>query len=145
MTDYPVGEGRIDHLAVAVRDMEGEVDQFSRLLGFGPAWQSESLEQEVRVAMFNFGQTRLELVEGNGSDSKVARFVEKRGEGLHHICFAVENLKATLERLDKEGFEIIGSGDDIGVEGRPVAFVHPGSSRGVLIEFIESDRGNEEQ
>jgi len=144
MTDYPGGEGHIDHLAVAVRDLDGAVDQFSRLLGFGPVWQGESQEQAVRIAMFNFGQTKLELIEGTGSDSKVAGFVEKRDEGLHHICFAVENLKATLERLDKEGFEIIGSGDDIGVEGRPVAFVHPGSSRGVLIEFIESDSRNEE-
>ena len=144
MTDYPGGEGRIDHLAVAVRDLDGAVDQFSRLLGFGPAWQGESQEQAVRAAMFNFGQSKLELLEGTGSDSKVTRFVEKRGEGLHHICFAVENLKATLERLDKEGFEIIGSGDDIGVEGRPVAFVHPGSSRGVLIEFIEADKNHEE-
>lgn len=144
MTDYTGGERHIHHLAVAVRDLEGAVDQFSRLLGFEPVWQGESLEQAVRVAMFNFGQTKLELLEGTGSESKVARFVEKRGEGLHHICFAVENLKATLERLDKEGFEIIGSGDDIGVEGRPVAFVHPGSSRGVLIEFIEYDSENEE-
>jgi len=144
MTEYPDGKGQIDHLAVAVNDLDDAVDQFSRLLGFGPDWQGTSTEQAVRVAMFRLGQTKLELLEGTCSDSKVTRFVEKRGEGLHHICFAVENLKATLERLEKEGFEIIGTGDDIGVEGRPVAFVHPGSCRGVLIEFIESDRGNKE-
>jgi methylmalonyl-CoA/ethylmalonyl-CoA epimerase len=74
----------------------------------------------------------------------VSRFIEKKGEGLHHICFSVEDLKSSLQRLEKEGFEIIGSGDERGVEGLPVAFVHPRSSRGVLIEFIESEKKAEE-
>jgi methylmalonyl-CoA epimerase len=138
------GKGSVDHIAIAVSDLEGAVQQFSTLLGSPPDWRGESREQGVLVAIFNLGGTKLELLEGAGPDSTVSRFVEKKGEGLHHICLAVDDLKDTLDRLGQSGFEIIGSGEEIGAEGHPIAFVHPRSSRGVLIEFIESGDKKEE-
>jgi methylmalonyl-CoA/ethylmalonyl-CoA epimerase len=136
--------GQIDHLAFAVEDLDVAVDLFNKLLGIEPAWRGESEDHDVRVALFRVGDVKLELLEGMGSESTIGRFIEKRGSGFHHICFAVEDLKATLERLRLEGFEVVGSGEEVGVEGRPVAFVHPSSSGGILIEFIEgSERGEE--
>jgi methylmalonyl-CoA/ethylmalonyl-CoA epimerase len=128
---------RIDHVAVAVEDLDEAVGLFTRLLGQEPYRLGESEQFRVRVAIFELGDVNLELLEGTDPGSPVASFIRKRGPGIHHICYEVEDLKATLERLGNEGFEILGSGDEIGVEGSPVAFVHPGSTGGVLTEFIE--------
>lgn len=127
----------IDHLAVAVADLDAAVDRFQRLLGIEPAWRGEDEGFEVRVAVFHVGAVKLELLEGTSPDSTVSRFVNKRGPGLHHVCIAVEDLKTTLERVRTEGFEVVGTGGETGVEGRPVAFVHPKDASGVLVEFIE--------
>ncbi len=131
------GARAIDHLAVAVESLDAGVELFRRLLGRDPEWIRTAGDQEVHVAMFNLGGVKLELLEPTGTDSSVARFLQKRGPGLHHICFAVDDLAATLERLGSVGFEILGTGEEVGVEGRPVAFLHPRSSGGVLTEFIE--------
>jgi methylmalonyl-CoA/ethylmalonyl-CoA epimerase len=131
------GAQAIDHLAVAVENLDAGVALFRELLGRDPEWIRTAEEHEVRVAMFNLGGVKLELVEPTGPDSSVAHFLQKRGPGLHHVCYAVDDLAATLDRLESAGFEVLGSGEDIGVEGRPVAFLHPRSSGGVLTEFIE--------
>ena len=128
---------RIDHLGVAVEDLDEAVDLYTRLLGRGPARIGESEEFGVKVAVFELGGVNLELLEGTASDSPVASFIRKRGPGLHHICYAVGDLKETLGRLADEGFEIVAGSDEIGFEGCPVAFVHPKSTGGVLTEFIE--------
>ncbi|MFO7769614.1 MAG: methylmalonyl-CoA epimerase [bacterium] len=127
----------VDHVAIAVADLDGAADLFTRLLGVDPAWSAESTEQGVRVEVFDLGGVKIELMEGTDPASTVARFVEKRGQGLHHICYAVGDIQTALARVSDEGFEVLGSGDDIGVEGRPVAFLHPKSTGGVLTEFIE--------
>ncbi len=144
MTD-PASAARIDHVAVAVADLEEATALFTRLLGRGPVSTAESEAQRVRVAMFEVGQSKIELLEATDPDSPVARFVARRGPGLHHICYAAADLKGTLKRLETEGFELLGSGDDIGVEGRPVAFVHPKSSGGILSEFIAEEDTNRER
>lgn len=131
------GVRAIDHLAVVVESLDAGVELFRRLLGRAPEWIRTAGDQEVHVAMFNLGGVKLELLEPTGTDSSVARFLQKRGPGLHHICFAVDDLAVTLERLGSVGFEILGTGEEAGVEGRPVAFLHPRSSGGVLTEFIE--------
>ncbi len=141
----PTRAAKIDHIAVAVADLETATDLFTRLLGRGPVETGESERYGVRVAMFEMGESRIELLAATGPDSTIATFIEKRGPGLHHICYAVEDLKSTLMRLEGEGFALLGSGDDIGVEGRPVAFVHPKSSGGVLSEFIEGLDKNRER
>lgn len=133
---------KIDHLGVAVENLEEAVNLYTRLLGRGPADITQSEQFGVKVAVFELGGVNLELLEGTSESSAVATFIRKRGPGLHHICYEVEDLKGTLERLAADGFEIVGSGDDIGVEGRPVAFVHPKSTGGVLTEFIEGSDEN---
>ena len=127
----------VDHVAVAVEDLDQAVDLFRRLLGVEPAWEAESTEQKVRVQVFELGGVKIELMEGTDPESTVSKFVERKGPGLHHICYAVDDIKAALARASGEGFQVLGTGDDIGVEGRPVAFLHPGSTGGVLTEFIE--------
>ncbi len=131
--------GAIDHIAVAVEILDEAVATFTRLLGSPPAFLRTSEAQQVRVAVWELGGTRLELMEGTADDSTVSRFVARRGAGLHHVCYAVEDLQGALERARREGFEVLGSGDDIGVEGRAVAFLHPRSTGGVLTEFVQAE------
>lgn len=133
----------VDHLAVAVTSLEGAMSLFSRLLGFEPEFVRTSEAQRVRVAVYDLGGSKLELMEGTDAGSTVARFVLKKGPGLHHVCYAVDDLKAALERLRQEGFEVLGTGDDVGIEGRPVAFLHPRSTGGVLTEFIQAETAGE--
>jgi len=130
---------KIDHVAVAVTDLEEAVTLFTRLLGAGPVSTGQSERFGVRVAMFALGESMIELLEGTESDSPVSKFVAKKGPGLHHICYAVQDLPGTVRRLEEEGFELLGSGEDTGVEGRRVVFVHPKSSGGILSEFIEGN------
>jgi methylmalonyl-CoA epimerase len=129
----------IDHLAVAVNTLDEAMLLFSRLLGIEPEFVRVSDTQRVRVAIYDLGGTKLELMEGTDSESTVARFVLKKGPGLHHVCYAVDDLKTALDRLRQEGFEVLGTGDDIGIEGRQVAFLHPRSTGGVLTEFIQAE------
>jgi methylmalonyl-CoA/ethylmalonyl-CoA epimerase len=131
--------GAIDHVAVAVASLEETVPIFTRLLGTGPDFVRTSEAQQVRVAVWNLGGTRLELMEGTTAESTVSQFVARRGAGLHHVCYAVDDLKGALERARREGFEVLGTGDDIGVEGRAVAFLHPRSTGGVLTEFSQAE------
>lgn len=127
----------VDHIAVAVADLEAAVERYTSLLGAPPAWRAESTQQQVRVAVFTAGPVKIELMEGTDRASTVARFVAERGEGLHHVCYAVDDLKGAVDRARAAGFEVVGTGEEIGVEGRPVAFLHPRSTGGVLTEFIE--------
>jgi methylmalonyl-CoA/ethylmalonyl-CoA epimerase len=132
-------EGRsLDHVAIAVDDLDSAIKRYTRLLGTEPEQITTSGDFDVRVAIFSTGRVKIELLEGIGPESTVTRFVERRGPGLHHLCFTVDDLKETLADLERDGIEIIGGGDDIGAEGHPVAFVHPGSTGGVLLEFIEA-------
>jgi methylmalonyl-CoA/ethylmalonyl-CoA epimerase len=136
---WPDRVGAIDHVAVAVETLDEAVAIFTRLLGSPPAFVRTSEAQQVRVAVWDLEGARLELMEGTAADSTVTKFVAKRGAGLHHVCYAVEDLKGTLERARREGFEVLGTGDDTGVEGRAVAFIHPRSTGGVLTEFIQAE------
>jgi methylmalonyl-CoA epimerase len=135
-SDRAVG---IDHIAVAVAHLDEAVALYTRLFGAPPVFVRTSEAQKVRVAVWDLGGTRLELMEGTTDDSTVTRFVAKRGAGLHHVCYAVADMKGALERARREGFEVLGSGDDFGVEGRAVAFLHPRSTGGVLTEFIQAE------
>ena len=135
---------RIDHIAVAVADLEAATELFTRLLGRGPVGSGESRRYGVRIVLFKVGESRLELLAPTDPDSTVAKFIARNGPGLHHVCYAVDDLAGTIERLENEGFELLGQGDEIGVEGRPVAFVHPKSSGGILSEFIEGREDDQE-
>lgn len=131
--------GRIDHIAVAVASIE-EVLPVYEALGLAVAHREEVAEQKVRTAFLPVGESRIELLEPTEPGSPVGKFLESRGPGLHHVCFAVEGIESVLADLQKRGFRLINSSPVAGADGRKVAFLHPSSGRGVLIELSEKVR-----
>jgi methylmalonyl-CoA epimerase len=127
----------IDHVGIAVRgDGAAAAETFSRLLG-APATIPETIEsQAVRVCFIPSQAPNLELLAAAGDTGAVARFLERRGEGLHHVCFAVDDIRAELRRLEHAGFELIDKTPRAG-HGGEVAFIHPRAARGVLIELLQ--------
>lgn len=129
---------RIDHVGIAVRSLAQRLRFWTEGLGL-PMGGTEDVEGEgVRVAFLAAGEARVELLEALGDDSPVARFVEKRGEGIHHLTLEVEDLAGTLERLRGLGVKVLGEGIRSGAGGRGVAFLHPASCGGVLVELAEA-------
>lgn len=128
--------GPAHHIGVAVRRLDAALADY-RALGF----ESESVEevpaQGVRVAFLRTGPVRIELLESLSPDGVIARFVERRGEGLHHVAFAVPDIRAEIRRLHEKGLELIDAEPRPGAHGRLVAFVHPRSVHGVLLELVE--------
>ena len=134
------GLGRIDHLAVVVRDLEAALCVYRDGLGLGVTDVKEIPSDGVRIAFLPVGESKIELVQPIAPDTGIARYLEKRGEGLHHVCFEVTHLAETLTRLAVAGVELIDRAPRKGAEG-PVAFVHPRSCNGVLVELIEAPGG----
>jgi methylmalonyl-CoA/ethylmalonyl-CoA epimerase len=130
---------RIDHLGVAVASIEEALPVY-RALGLEVAHREEVPTQKVRTAFLPAGESRIELLEPTAPDSPIARFLEKRGGGIHHVCFAVEDIEAALATLAGQGFRLIHREPVPGADGRRVAFLHPGSGQGVLIELSEEKR-----
>ena len=126
---------KIDHIGIAVRDLKSSVKFYNEVLGLEFEGIQEVEEQKVRVAMFPIGDTRLELLESTSPDGPIARFIDKRGEGMHHIAYRVEDLEGMLLRLDE--VELIDDQPSQGADGYRVAFIHPKSTFGVLIELCE--------
>ena len=131
---------RIEHIAVPVKDVEASAKLFETLLGIDHGHTETLPAERVKVAFFELGDCRIELVEGIGSDNPTAKFIEKRGEGIHHICLEVEDLAATLGRLDAAGFPLIDKAPKPGSRGTRVAFLHPKGCNGVLVELVEQPR-----
>ena len=129
-------EFRIDHLGIAVRSLDAALDFYQRQLGF-PACQREAVELEkVNVAMLPAGESRIELLEATSPDSVIARFIDKRGEGLHHVALTVHDLAATVDRLRSQGARLVNDPRP-GAGGHLYVFVHPESTGGVLLELIQ--------
>lgn len=127
----------IDHVGIAVRSLEASVPLYRAILG-GPPAGYETVEGEgVRVAFFGEGAGRVELLEPTGPDSPVGRFLERSGPGLHHLCLKVPDLEAALERAAASGAELLAPGIREGAGGKRVAFLHPKSAGGVLLELSE--------
>jgi methylmalonyl-CoA/ethylmalonyl-CoA epimerase len=126
----------IDHLGIAVKSLD-EAKKFYEKLGL-EVMPEETVEAEkVRLAMVPVGESRLELLEPTSPDSTIARFIEKRGEGLHHVAVHVDDLSGTVERLKAAGTRLISDDIKIGAGGHLYVFVHPSSSGGVLLELVE--------
>jgi methylmalonyl-CoA epimerase len=126
----------IDHLGIAVKSLSESV-KFYELLGLR-AMPEETVEAEkVRLAMIPLGESRIELLEPTSPDSPIAKFLEKRGEGLHHVALHVEDLSGTVERLKANGTRLISDEIKIGAGGHLYVFVHPSSAGGVLLELVE--------
>jgi methylmalonyl-CoA/ethylmalonyl-CoA epimerase len=127
---------KIEHIGVAVRDISSANELFSKLFGREP-YKEEAVESEkVTTSFFQMGETKIELLEGE-SDSAIAKFIEKRGEGIHHIAFDVEDIHAEMKRLEGEGFQLINKEPKKGADNKLVCFLHPKSSNGVLVELCQ--------
>ena len=128
---------RIDHLGIAVHSLE-EASRFYRdVLGWICEGSEEIPDQKVRVVFFQVGEVRIELLEPTTDDSPIARFLERRGPGLHHVAYRVEDLPATLAALKSAGVQLIDKTPRQGAQGMRIAFVHPKSTAGVLTEFCQ--------
>ena len=127
---------KIDHVGVAVSSIDDALEIYEAL-GLAEAKREVVPGQKVTVAFLPVGESRVELLEPTSPDSPVARFLEKRGGGIHHLCFAVEDLEAALADLSRKGFRLIHSAPVPGADGKRVAFLHPEAGGGVLIELSE--------
>jgi methylmalonyl-CoA epimerase len=130
---------KIDHIAIAVQNLDEAIKVYRGALGLELAGEEEVPEQGVRVAFLPIGDTRLELLEPLSSESPVAKFLEKRGEGIHHICLEVEDLEKALAELASKGVKLIDEKPRLGAHGRKMAFVHPKSLHGVLLELYQKE------
>ncbi len=129
---------KVNHFAIVVHNIEEALQVYERALGLELAEVKEVPEQAVRIAFLPVGESQIELVEPITAESGVARFLEKRGEGLHHICLEVDDIEAALQDLAAQGIRLIDEQPRQGAHGR-VAFLHPKSAHGVLIELIEKE------
>lgn len=129
---------KLDHVGVAVRSLR-EAKAFYEELGLACAGEEEVPDQKVRVAIFPAGDARVELLESTDPAGPIGRHVEKRGPGLHHLCVEVEDLEAALARLKGRGYALIDENPRAGAGGRRIAFVHPKSTGGVLLELTEKE------
>lgn len=132
---------QIDHIGIAVRSMADSNELFRKLLGEAH-FKIETVESEkVATSFFHIGQSKIELLEASDPESPIAKFIEKRGEGIHHIAFEVDDIRAEVERLEAEGFIPLNREPKRGADNKWVVFLHPKSSNGVLVELCQSIEG----
>jgi methylmalonyl-CoA/ethylmalonyl-CoA epimerase len=128
---------RIDHVGVAVSDLDSATALYVGTLGMPMAHRERVESQGVEAALLDVGDGHVELLQPLGADTAVGKFIERRGEGLHHVAYAVEDIEATLERLRGAGLELIDEQPRVGIRGSRVAFVHPKATGSVLTEIVE--------
>ena len=132
----------LDHVAIVVRDLEKAIELYQSAFGLTLAEIEEVPEQKVRTAIFGHGLGRIELICPTTADSGVAKYLEKRGEGLHHICVEVEDIEQAMSALREKGAPLIDETPKPGAGGAKVAFVHPKGSHGVLVELRQGPKGH---
>ena len=129
---------KIEHLGIAVKNLEVSNLIFEKLLGT-PQYKIEEVASEgVLTSFFQIGDSKIELLEATKADSPIAKFIEKRGEGIHHIAFEVEDIRAEMKRLESEGFTLLNAEPKRGADNKIVCFLHPKGTNGVLIELCQS-------
>lgn len=131
----------LDHVAIAVKDLDRAIELYRQAFGLELEEVEEIPEQQVRTAIFGRGMGRIELICPTSSDTGVARFLERRGEGLHHICLEVDDIDAAMAELKRRGAPLIDDSPKPGAGGSRVAFVHPKGTFGVLTELRQGPRG----
>ncbi len=131
---------RVDHIAIVVPEIDSALNFWQEALGLPLEHVEEILEQATAVAMMPVGESEIELVQPTGETSGLAKHITKRGPGFHHICFEVDDIEATLAELKAKGIRLINKEPVIGARGKKVAFVHPRSASGVLVELSQSER-----
>jgi methylmalonyl-CoA/ethylmalonyl-CoA epimerase len=125
----------IEHIGIAVKSLEESIPFFESLLGTGCYAVEEIQDQQVRTAFFLIGQTKIELLESTNPDGPIGKFIEKRGEGIHHIAFAVEDAGKALKEAESVGLQLIDRQPRKGAEELNIGFIHPKSAHGILLEF----------
>jgi methylmalonyl-CoA/ethylmalonyl-CoA epimerase len=128
---------KIDHIGIAVRSIEKTSELLSNILGLKVSGEENIEEQKIKVAFLPLGDSELELLESTSPEGPIARFIEKKGEGIQHIAFRVDNIEKALEKLKKEGVRLIDEKPRYGAGGAKIAFLHPKSTNGILIELCE--------
>jgi len=132
-----IGVTRIEHIGIAVRNLPESINLYETLLGVSCYAVEDVADQKVKTAFFRVGETKIELLESTTPEGPVGRFLEKHGEGIHHIAYAVPNLRMALHELESRGFPLIDTTPRKGAEGLQIAFLHPKSTNGVLTELCE--------
>jgi methylmalonyl-CoA/ethylmalonyl-CoA epimerase len=128
---------KIEHIGIAVKDLASANEVYKKLMGYDE-YKTEAVESEgVKTSFFMCGESKIELLEGTTKESAITKFVEKRGEGIHHIAFAVDDIHSEIKRLEKEGFIVLNKEPKRGADNKWVVFLHPKSANGVLVELCQ--------
>ncbi|MDQ0965546.1 methylmalonyl-CoA/ethylmalonyl-CoA epimerase [Flavobacterium sp. W4I14] len=128
---------KIEHIGIAVKDLNSSIDIYQKLLNTD-CYKTEQVASEfVNTAFFKTGENKIELLQATAPDSAIAKFIEKKGEGIHHVAFLVDDILAEMERLHKEGFVLLSDSPKKGADNKMVCFVHPKDTNGVLIEICQ--------
>lgn len=128
---------KIEHLGIAIKSLETSDNLFAKLLGKS-SYKQESVEREgVTTSFYQLGESKIELLEATNPESPIAKFIDKKGEGIHHIAFGVEDIRAEIERLKADGFVFISEEPKDGADNKLVVFLHPKSTNGVLVELCQ--------
>ena len=134
---------KVEHIGIAIKDMQASVPLFEKLLNT-PCYKTEMVESEkVNTAFFRQGETKIELLESITPDGVIAKFIERKGEGIHHIAFDVADIRQEMKRLQAEGFTLLNEEPKKGADNKWVCFLHPRGTNGVLVELCQ-DRGKED-
>ena len=130
---------QIDHVGIAVANMDAAVERYQQLLGVGPSVRKVMEKDGIEAAMLDLGSTHVELVAATRPDSAISRFLEKRGEGMHHVAYRVDDIRAALAQAREQGAQLLDAEPRVGVMGHLVAFIHPRAALGVLTELVEAE------
>lgn len=129
---------KIDHIGIAVHSLQEVKSVFQSVFSLEPDYQEEVEDQGVKVAGFQIGETHLEFLEPTRADSPVAKYLEKRGQGIHHIAINVDNIHRTMEQIEQQGLKLIDRQPRTGAGGKQIAFAHPKSLFGILLELTQA-------
>ncbi len=129
---------RLEHLGIAVADLSASRDLYTKLLGTEPYKEERVEEQGVTTLFFQAGESKVELLEATREESPIGRHIARRGEGIHHVAFEVDDIRAEMARLRAEGFQLLQEEPSVGADDKWVCFVHPKSAGGVLVELCQS-------
>jgi len=128
---------KIEHIGIAVKDLNSSIEIYQKLLNTDCYKTEQVASESVNTAFFKTGENKVELLQATAPDSAIAKFIEKKGEGIHHIAFLVDDILAEMERLHKEGFVLLSDSPKKGADNKMVCFVHPKDTNGVLIEICQ--------
>jgi len=131
---------KLEHIGIAVKDLAASNSLFEQILGVSPYKEEEVTSEQVKTSFFQTGDSKVELLEATGADSAIAKYLEKKGEGIHHMAFEVTDIEAEMDRLREKGFRLLNEKPKRGADNKLVCFVHPKSANGVLLELCQTIR-----